>query len=160
MVYEWKPGSPIRLDAQAVGEHLERLEQVGPLTPEAIVEDARDEQSPTHPYFEWNDQDAAEQYRLVQARELVRAVIVVIEKPEATPEPLRVRAFSSLETQEGRSYVTTARALDDDGLRAQLLHSALADLRAFRMKYHKLQELADVIATIDQLRLDFSAVTA
>jgi len=48
----------------------------GYLTPRAVVEAARPETSRLHPFFEWNDEAAAEEYRLAQARHLVRSVQV------------------------------------------------------------------------------------
>ena len=46
------------------------------ITPPMVVDAARPEQSPLHPAFEWRDDLAAEQYRLYQARSLIRTVQV------------------------------------------------------------------------------------
>jgi len=46
----------------------------GFLTPRTVVEAARPEGSRLHPFFLWDDQAAAEEYRLAQARHLVRSV--------------------------------------------------------------------------------------
>jgi hypothetical protein len=50
------------------------LEQERRLTPATLVTDARDPQSPLHTLFEWDNERAAEEYRLNQAREVIRAV--------------------------------------------------------------------------------------
>lgn len=63
---------------EAVREHLEKLaaENDGRITPEMVVSDARDKNSPLHDYFLWDTKKAAYQYWLDQARELIRSVRV------------------------------------------------------------------------------------
>ena len=46
----------------------------GRLTPNGVVEAARDAASPLHYHFEWDDSVAAEQHRLDQARRLITSV--------------------------------------------------------------------------------------
>lgn len=65
-------------DARIVGPELVRLGEGGEATPRKIVDAARDESSPLHPYFAWDDRTAADKYRHMQARQLVKAVMVVI----------------------------------------------------------------------------------
>lgn len=47
------------------------------LTPESVVKAASSPRHPLHPCFEWDDEKAGEQYRLHQARNLIRCVQVV-----------------------------------------------------------------------------------
>jgi len=55
----------------------------GELRPGDVVEAARDEKSPIHPWFEWDDGIAAEAYRVDQARDLIKSVRVIRDdKPE------------------------------------------------------------------------------
>jgi hypothetical protein len=46
----------------------------GHITAEQVVAAARDENSPLHDYFDWDDTTAAEKYRLMQGRTLIRTV--------------------------------------------------------------------------------------
>jgi EAL domain-containing protein (putative c-di-GMP-specific phosphodiesterase class I) len=46
----------------------------GLLTPEAVVKEAADPASPLHRYFEWDNRKAAHQFRIEQARRLIRSV--------------------------------------------------------------------------------------
>lgn len=55
----------------------------GKVAPSQIVEAARDENSPLHQVFEWDDTIAAQEHRLLQARQLIRTVVV---RPHA-PRP-------------------------------------------------------------------------
>jgi hypothetical protein len=51
----------------------------GILTPDAVVEHARDPKSILHGDFDWNDQTAAHEQRLNAARRLITSIRVVIE---------------------------------------------------------------------------------
>jgi hypothetical protein len=72
------PGSRLPDDqAEEVEAELDQIaDQRGYLTPRMVVEAARPQTSRLHQYFEWDDQAAAEEYRLAQARHLVRSVTV------------------------------------------------------------------------------------
>lgn len=149
--YQFKSGSHIAGDAQAVGERLAKLESAGELTPRAVVDDARSESSPLHPLFEWNDAEAADRYRLVQAGHVIRCVVVTVE--DADPEQMRVvRAFVPvIDESEHRSYVTTMRALADKNMRAQVLQQAYSELDAVLRKYRELRELSEVVQAVDRV---------
>lgn len=75
------------IDAQEAGEELERIKQRdGTIVPEAVVDEARPEEAVLHPAFEWEDPVAAEKYRVIQARQLIKRVRVIC--PDPTPEPV------------------------------------------------------------------------
>lgn len=50
------------------------------LTPENVVAEATDPASPLHPFFDWDDSSAGPKYRIIQARQLIVAVRVMIEE--------------------------------------------------------------------------------
>lgn len=54
-------------------------ENGGILTPDIVVQDASDETSPLHTYFEWDDAEAAVKWRRAQARDLIRSIRVEVE---------------------------------------------------------------------------------
>lgn len=68
---------PLEVSAPARDE-LARLAVDGRITPEAVVAAARPKNSALHRYFEWRDKDAAHQFRLAQARALLRSIRVEI----------------------------------------------------------------------------------
>ena len=76
--YEWtRRLAPI--DADIVGEELERIRvKTGQLKPEEVVKEAKPKKSPIHGAFEWDDSVAGEKYRIHQARNIIRAVRVVV----------------------------------------------------------------------------------
>lgn len=115
----------------------------GRIDPEAIVNAARSKNSPLHDQFEWDDGAAAEQYRIWQARDLLRVCVTVL--PGTSQE---IRAFVSLSSEKG--YRSTGQVLVNANHRSQLLSDALDDMRRFEAKYRHLSELADVIAAMNR----------
>ena len=64
--------------ASIVGAELERIRQRdGVLRASVVVTEARPEESPIHEKFTWDDEKAADEYRLIEARSLIRTVVVV-----------------------------------------------------------------------------------
>ena len=124
-----------------------RITNGGFLTPEAVVSAAKDEDNPLHPYFTWDDTEAAHRWRLEQARKLIRLSVTVI-KQDTQP----VRAYVSLLNDRGKNgYRATIDVLSDEDLRDQLLQCALRELAAFRHKYSVLSELAELFEVADRL---------
>lgn len=152
MIYQWKHGAHIRgsVSAQAAGERLEALRQEhGQLTAEIAVEDARPEDAPLHPAFEWDDAVAAENYRLVQAREVIRSVVVV-RQDNADANP--IRAFVVIGDIGEQEYTSTYVALADPAMRQQVLSRALRELQQWERKYQELEELAGVLSAAREIR--------
>lgn len=95
----------------------ERLKQIarhhqGRLEPDDVVADARDESSPLHSHFEWDDGIAADEYRREQARVLIRSVR--LEVTEVSPEELNrtpawVRDSRRASHQQGYVETTSIR---------------------------------------------------
>ena len=105
--YRATPGSKIRnADAQIIGQQLQELGDQ--FTPADVIAAASDETSPMHAYFDWDDETAAGEHRLHQARQLVRSVQVVITGPEGRDQ---IRAFHSVsivvEEKRSRFYTPT-----------------------------------------------------
>lgn len=154
MVYKWKEGShysPEQFNPQVIGEHLDGLRaKRGTLTPSHVVEDARKKVSPTHKLFTWEDAEAAKQFRLSQARQLLRSITVVVNvQRDGQESELTSRAFVVVTKAEGRTYEPVLSVLKDDDQRTQLLRQAGHELTAFRKKYQQLDELSSVFAAID-----------
>ncbi|HOX27401.1 MAG TPA: hypothetical protein PLU44_16765 [Candidatus Krumholzibacteria bacterium] len=109
-----------------------------------VVKAARPEKSPLHRYFEWDDTEAAELYRVEQARCLIRLVVTTV--PGAA-EP--VQAFVSLTTERGRGYRHIIDVLDDEDLQQQMLADALAELERWRDRYAQCRALVDLRKKVD-----------
>ena len=149
-------------DEKIVGELIRLAEQhAGELQPAVVVEAARDEASPLHSHFEWNDTAAAAAWRLQQARQLIN--VVVRYEDVAPGKSIPCRVFVSLmpdRQNEGGGYRLITSVMANDGRRLQLLADALAELRRVQAKYAGLKELADVFAAVDRVNDQSLAATA
>jgi hypothetical protein len=118
------------------------------------VEEAADPASPLHDHFQWDDTIAGRQWRLQQARQLIRVTVEAIQYQQAA---YHVRVFTSLTPDrviEGGGYRVTALVMDTEALRQQLLADALMELSRFQRKYRSLMELIKVFDAIRQVRED------
>lgn len=149
MVYQFREGSPFSGDAQKVGETLAAIEQrEGRLDPSDVVTEARSIESPIHPYFEWDDAKAAGEYRLEQARGLVRAVVVVrVEEVERPP----IRAFVSVKRDGERTYAPIDNVLTNPDLRAQAFAEIRGEICSLRRKLTAWEELARALELTDEI---------
>lgn len=151
MVYDWKRNMPVK--AQAAGEYLEQLEKKhGEITPKIVLDASRSEDALLHPCFEWNDGVAAEKYREVQARFLIRNLVVSVERDDSPPQVVRAYVNVSSEIDAG-SYIAVKTAMQNDDMKNQVLKNALNELKAFQKKYANLQELSEVFSAIDALKM-------
>lgn len=128
-----------------VREELERLRNRhgGIITPEQVVDAARPKSSSLHKSFTWNDGEAAHQWRLEQARRLLRVYVTVFNDGKRERE---TRMFVSLSTDRRNEggYRAIVDVMGDAALRGQLLNDAKQDMLRFRQKYAVLAELSDV----------------
>lgn len=145
MTYQWKIPGIIPVDAQKAGEELDRIYKAkGRLEPSDIVEESRSETAPLHPCFEWDDQKAANKYRESQAMLIVRSIVTVQESQKG---PQQVRAFVHVE----QSYKPISVVVNSEKQIAELLETALSELRAFKRKYETLKELSPVFDAIEEV---------
>ena len=136
------------------GRFLKELAKTngGVLGPSAVVDAARPKASPLHRMFEWDNTKAAEKFRLLQAAEILRVSVTMI---QCRNKKCTVRAFVSIGASRGSgndSYYATAKVLSSAQLRKQMLDDALSELEAFEAKYNTLVELASVFAAIRKLK--------
>lgn len=76
------------LVASDVAKELEAIRQRrGLLTAEIVVEEAQKRTSPLHAALEWNTKEAAYQYRLVQARQLIKSIEIVYTERDEEARP-------------------------------------------------------------------------
>ncbi len=143
-LYDFRPGHSLKnVNPQEVGGELERLRaEKGALTPAVVVEEA--EQNPDSPLrgaFEWENTKAAHQYRLMQARRLIVSVRVI-----NSPVQTNVPAFVSVRSPQGRSYVPTVEAMDDEQLKFRVLTEVRQFIEGMERRYSHFQEVADLLA--------------
>src|ERR1700722_6667454 len=80
-----KKVAEVRTKKQAIEERIRWLAQRHRiLTPDIVVRDAQDSQSPLHGEFDWDDQSAAGKQRIDTARRLIASVRIVTRTHRST----------------------------------------------------------------------------
>jgi len=138
-------------DAKLVGEHIELLRKQckGELTPKDVLDDARHDNSPLHSFFEWNDGEAAEAYRLQQARGLIRSVVAVYVDDKQPAR--RMRAYVHINEPGAPHYREASHAMSQVKTREMVLRTAWEELVGWRRRYKDLTEFAELIPMIDAI---------
>lgn len=172
--YAWKNERTAALYHATAEQAHEAFEEIrrrdGKLTPAAVVDSARPEESVLHEDFEWRDDVAAEKYRQGQARGMIGAVRVVWQESKepvrayvnvrmADPELLPHYEESSEEPQgnsdelldkSGRCYMPLEEVLQQPDLCDQMMADARRDAQTYKQKYSTLASLANIMQAIDQ----------
>lgn len=145
-------------DAKIIGVELERLGQQ--ITPLCVVNAARPKSAALHPFFEWDNAIAAEQYRIFQARNLVNHLQVVVVNSDGVKEQIKAYFSQTVEGEDDdgeaiaeRRYLhidlveaTPAAAMNSVGI-------AKAELEAWKVRHAQYRRhFAEVIAAIEKLK--------
>lgn len=133
---------------EAAQRELQALceENNGLLRPADVVDFARDEKTELHKFFDWDDTEAAKQWRLDQARQVIRLAVTVIKQDQP---PIRALVSLTTDRKAGGGYRSLYDVLDSGELLRQLESDALAELRAVRRKYERITALSPVWKAID-----------
>lgn len=123
-----------RADAQKVADEI--LSIGSEATPRQIVEKAADSNTELHKCFTWDDQVAAEKWRLQEARHIVSCL--VIHRDEENADKPEIRYFHK---NDQGGYKPAEYIFTHADEHEKLLQGAYADLTAFKRKYANLQEL-------------------
>lgn len=135
--------------ADVAAAELERIKgKYGVLRPADVVTESRNKDAVLHSVFQWDNDTAAELYRVQQARTLINHIQVVVEDKKIN---ITTRAFvcvTPCEAKEPRTYVPLAEVIKDDALYKDLLNQAKKDMDSFVRKYSQINELFEVKAAM------------
>jgi hypothetical protein len=124
-------------------QHLQAIrDDRGTLTPAVVVETARNPDHPLHNRFEWDDTLAAEQWRLEQARQLLKVTFRV-----NLSKPTDLRAFIVQKSggMAHSEHVPTEEVLADPFAAELLLRQMKRDWQIFKRRYDSMAEFASFI---------------
>lgn len=151
-MYSWREGSHISADPHVIGRALETLaiRQRRPfhgLTPEDVVQEAANAESPLHELFEWDDAEAAAEHRRSQARSILNGLRVTV---ISNGEPRTVVGYVNVKPRDDHPpmYIKSTFAARHEKLRAQMLNDARTGLNGWMKRYRELQGLDEVVALI------------
>jgi len=132
------------------------------ISAEQVLQESKDPNHPLHKYFEWDDEIAGNKYRLIQARNLIKSIILEI--TNADNKKFNVRGFLSVSEGEDSALLIHGNQLTenyfvsiDDIENSQKLIEyqklkAKSELKAFKIKYSVLENwLGKIFFEIDNL---------
>jgi len=122
----------------------------GRLHAEEVVKAARSQNSPLHDKFMWDDTEAAHQYRLEQARHLIRTTIQYIDVG-GSPRPVNVFVSLSSDREDGGGYRELQTVLKKKEHREVLLADALKEMRSFVDRYETIKRLSKVVGEMKRI---------
>lgn len=120
----------------------------GRITPRDVVEAARSASSPLHGYFEWNDSEAAERYREIQARTLLRSISFrVTTVTERFNVPAYMRNPEAAPSEQG--YIQTMRLKNDEDLAREALLEEFGRVAANLRRARAFAKYFDMVEDVD-----------
>lgn len=121
----------------------------GVLKVDDVLDEAKDETSPLHKHFEWDDTAAADKYRRDQARYLIQKCKITL----VETEPVSIRAFVSLpsDRDSGGGYRLTSEVVTDERRKQELLHDIQLTIARWTQKMHLLDgDIADLLLQLEE----------
>lgn len=156
VIYEFKKGSRINLNAEKTYEELQIIKSnniENMLEPPEVVEYARNNpQSELHKGFEWNDSKAAEQYRLQQARQIIYNIRIIQVEDDVNVDVAKTVEYipyTHLDTISG--YKSTIEVYKNEEDYEQLKQQAYRDLLYWSKKYNNIVEFKQIFEDIENL---------
>ena len=143
--YSWRIGGwNFKEDPNEVGKELESLGDN--LTPEGVVNKARNENNILHGMFEWDDSIAGENYRKIQASNIINSIQVnIITDDDQTKQ---IRAFVTI--QKNTKFEPIEKVVNDTDKYALLLEKAYKELSSIKHKYETLTEIQELLKDIPE----------
>lgn len=139
--------------AQVVGETCEKIEEkYGEITKENLLEESRDESSPTHALFEWRDDVAAEKWRRRQAGKVLENLTFVYVNNHGEEKATRAYVNVIAEDKTAGCFRSVEVAMSNADMRAEVLKRAMREIEIFQDKYSNLEELSEIFAAIKKTK--------
>jgi hypothetical protein len=130
-----------------IRDELAQIAERTLLTPAEVVDAARDPRSALHGQFVWDDSDAAEMFRLQQARALIKRVRVEVVRSDQ--EVVIVPAF--IRAPEGGGYTATQTIAVNTLDRETVVLRALAQVATI-LRNLAAPEVDELLTQVIQLR--------
>lgn len=139
----WKLAGYYKADANLVAQEIMSIENA---TPQNILEAAKNPDSELHKCFTWDNDTAAEKWRLHEARQVVCSLMIADKNNNQEPTNIRI-----LHKTDSGGYKPIQFIVQHQSEYRQLLQRAFEELEAFKKKYASLSELETIIAAIDEI---------
>ena len=144
-VITWRFEGLFKADATKV------YEEIGgnlDITPEEVLEKARNENTELHKCFEWDNDTAAEKYRVLQARQVIKMLVYTpVQKSKENDIPISVFSL----TDEKNVYKPIKMILKNPDEYQKLLNRAYNDLLSMEKRYSTIKELKPIFDEIPNI---------
>jgi hypothetical protein len=137
----------------SVGDQLQAIyDDNGAITPQIVVDTARDEEHPLHDHFIWDDSVAGELYRCNQAAQMIRRVTIRRTTPDG--EDVITRAWVSRTEIEGHAqgeeatgqYLPVGVVISSPDLRPKYEQAMEREWKALYAKYKEYQAFIAMVS--------------
>lgn len=143
--YSWAEGFISKVGADVVGKVVEEIEQEnGVVTRELFLEASRDEKAPTHCLFDWDNESAAEKYRLDQSRHIINHLKVEIIESDSAIEYV-VPAFMNVTNDQKATYQNIVTALADQESRELILERLRREVDQLVARNKHIEGFAEIL---------------
>jgi hypothetical protein len=146
-----RPGSRVTEAAvRDVGGVVVKLLRTKRCSAENLLKEASDPDNPAYRYFEWNNEIAAHEWRLDQARRYISAIEIVA--TDASKASVRIAWPSG-----HGMYVTFEEMKSDHDLLKSTIADCVRDLEAFERKFTMLRGLPEAQTLIGEFAARWSS---
>lgn len=142
---------------QTIEDELKAIwDSRGQLVAAEVVDVAADPSHPLHEFFEWDDNEAAQRYRVSQAANLIRSVKINVVQEDQSGEikDYKIRAWIPARTAGAEAasgaYLPEASIRESPALRTVTLQQMRRELNAFRRRYQHLAEFWSAVTELVQ----------
>lgn len=134
-----------KANAEKVYEDIGQIEEK---TPQNLVYYAEEHpDSELYKCFTWDDTKAANEWRKVEARQVLRLLVYKEDPVEEDEKPIQIRVMQNV----NKEYKPVREIVRNNDEYKELLKRAKAELAAFRERYKQLAELETVLEAIDEI---------
>jgi len=150
-----------KFTSEVIEEIVEVQEQQG-LTPENLLRKASKKSSNLYGFFDWDNSQAGEKWRIQQARLLINEVKVIVEDKEMFAfENISIEVCADDEDGEkeedskivsSREYKPIVEIMNKKEYRNQLIERALSEAMYWKDRHQELIELNPIFCSIDKIK--------
>lgn len=138
-IIQWKMSGLFHADATKCKQEIENIGD--DVTPPEVVEYARNPDTELHKCFTWDNDVAADKWRLYEARQVL-CNIVVVDKRDDSLEPTSFRLFHKTDNTGG--YKPLSLIIQNEDEYKKLLRNCETDLQTIKKKYQNLSEYQEI----------------
>lgn len=153
----WKFNGLFHADAQIVADELKGIqaENNEEVKPKDIVQYAKAHtDSELHKCFTWDNTNAAEKWRIEEAKMIIRNIVVVYNEPTKKEETRQLQVRWAFRTDPTGGYKRTEYIVKNPDEHEKLVAMAKAELASFRRKYEILSDdvlMREIFEAIDKV---------